>query len=74
MFSQVQRLESQWQDVSELPVKLQHVELRCLYAKELVQSGLICLRKVLENLNPVDVSPPGNFWAYPQVVFPIVSP
>ena len=55
MFSQIQRLVSQWQDVSELPVKTKHVELRYLYVQELVQSGLIRLRKVLGTLNPADI-------------------
>ena len=35
--------------------KTKHVELRYLYVQELVQSGLIRLRKVLGTLNPADI-------------------
>ena len=35
--------------------KVKHVELRYLYVQELVQSGLIRLRKVLGTLNPADI-------------------
>ena len=34
--------------------KTKHVELRYMYVEELVQSGLIRLRKVLGTLNPAD--------------------
>jgi hypothetical protein len=54
VFLRIQLLANPWRDVSE-PRKTKRVELRYLYVQELVQSGLIRLRKVLGTLNPADI-------------------
>ena len=84
VFSQIQRLVSPWQDVSELPVKPNTYRakipfcsgIRSIWPHKVTEGSWNFesrgyFSKVCEQ--GYSVSPPGNFWTYPQVVFPLVS-